>query len=297
MTLRTLFHLPPPVRLRHNEWVPIDLYEEIVRLRRQGGRAALATIVARRGSTPRRDAAKMLIYSDGNQMGTLGGGCTEAEVCREALAVIRTERPSLMHFDLTEDDAEDSGLICGGTMEVYVEPILPDPNLFIFGAGHIGQCVAESALRLGFRISVIDDRIKYANKERFPFAQELYVGTWEELFGLLPVNDSSYLLIATRGHRYDLACLRFALQTPARYIGLLGSRRKTKLLFEALEREGVDRSQFERVFAPVGIEIGSESPEEIAISIAAELVAVRKNLNVRPMKEAFRHLRPVSTAK
>ena len=218
----------------------------------------------------------MIVYADGNQLGTLGGGCTEAEICREALAVIHSERPSLLHFDLTEDDAEDSGLICGGTMEVYVEPILPDPTLFVFGAGHIGQCVAESALRLGFRIAVIDDRIKYANKERFPFAHELYVGSWDEVFGSLPVNDSSYLLIATRGHRYDLACLRFALQTPARYIGLLGSRRKTKLLFESLEREGTDKSKFDRVFAPVGIEIGSETPEEIAISIIAEIVRERR---------------------
>lgn len=283
--------------LGHNEQMPVDLYEEIVRLRRQGLRAALATIVARRGSTPRRDAAKMIVYADGDQLGTLGGGCTEAEICREALTVIRSERPSLLHFDLTEDDAEDGGLICGGTMEVYVEPILPDPMLFIFGAGHIGQCVAESATRLGFRITVLDDRVKYANKERFPSAHEVCVGSWDEMFGLLPVNDSSYLLIATRGHRYDLACLRFALQTPARYIGLLGSLRKTKLLFGALEREGVDNSKFDRVFAPVGIEIGSETPEEIAVSIAAELVAVRKNLNVRPLKEAFRHLRPVSTSK
>lgn len=239
----------------------------------------------------------MIVYADGNQSGTLGGGCTEAEICREALAVIRSERPSLLHFDLTEDDADDSGLICGGTMEVYVEPILPDPMLFIFGAGHIGQSVAESAVKLGFRITVVDDRVKYANRERFPHAHEVCVGPWDETFGSLQVNDSSYLLIATRGHRYDLACLRFSLRTPARYIGLLGSLRKTRLLFEALEREGVDNSEFQRVFAPVGIEIGSETPEEIAVSIAAELVAVRKNLNVRPLKDAFRHLRPVHDSK
>ncbi len=275
----------------------VDVYEEIVRLRRQGVRAALATIVARKGSTPRKDSAKMIVLEDGRQLGSIGGGCTEAEVCREALAAIRSEKPSLLSFDLTEEDAEESGLICGGTMEVYVEPVLPDPTLFIFGAGHVGRCVAEIMAGLGFRIAVVDDRIKYANRDRFPHADEFYVDAWEEAFRALPVRDNSYMLIATRGHRCDLACLRFALQTPARYIGLLGSLRKTKILFETLEREGVQNGEFQRVFAPVGIEIGSETPEEIAVSIAAELVAVRKNLDVWPLKQAFRHLRPVPALK
>ncbi len=277
--------------------MPADLYEEIVELRRKGERAALATIVVRKGSTPRKDPAKMLVHEDGRQLGSIGGGCTEAEVCREALMVMRAEKPRLLSFDLTEDDAQESGLLCGGTMEVYVEPILPDPFLYIFGAGHVGQCVAQAAKTIGFKVAVVDDRIKYANSERFPQADALYVDNWEEDFRRLPINDSSYILIATRGHNYDLACLRFALKTPAKYIGLLGSRRKTKLLFEALEREGMDPSGFERVYAPVGIEIGSETPEEIAISIVAELVAVRKNLEIRPLKEAVRHLKPVSSSR
>jgi len=256
-------------------------------------RAALATIIARKGSTPRKDAAKMLIYGDGRQMGSIGGGCTEAEVCREAMMVMRSEKPKLLSFDFTEEDAEESALLCGGIMEVYVEPILPDPTLFIFGAGHVGQAVAPIAKTLGFKIAVVDDRIKYANSERFPQADDFYVNSWEEVFSGLPVSDSSYLLIATRGHKYDLSCLRYAVQTPARYIGLLGSRRKTKLLYEALEQEGIDRACFKRVFAPVGLEIGSETPEEIAVSIAAELVAVRKNLDVQPLKDSLRYLRPV----
>jgi xanthine dehydrogenase accessory factor len=253
-----------------------DIYAEIVQLRLQGLRAALATIVARKGSTPRKDAAKMLIYEDGRRIGSIGGGCAEAEVCQEALASIRSGRPQLLKFDLTGDDAEDGGLICGGTLEVYVEPILPDPTLVIFGAGHVGRCVAEIAKTIGFRIVVVDDRIKYANQERFPHADALVVGGWEEAFKKLTVNESTYLLIVTRGHDYDLACLRFALQTPAKYIGLMGSHRKIQLFFEALEKEGVDPEQFRRICAPVGIEIGSETPEEIAVSIAAQLIAVRK---------------------
>ncbi len=270
-----------------------DLYEAIVELRKLGTRAALATIISRKGSTPRKDAAKMLIYEDGQQLGSIGGGCTEAEVCKEAFAVMRSERSKLLSFDLTDEDAEESALLCGGVMEVYVEPILPHPTLFIFGAGHVGQAAACVAKMLGFQIAVVDDRIKYANSERFPQADAFYVGAWEEVFGRLPVNGSSYLLIATRGHKYDLTCLRYAVRTSARYIGLLGSRRKTRLLYEALEREGIDPASFERVFAPVGLEIGSETPEEIAVSIAAELVAVRKNLDVRPLKDSLRYLKPV----
>jgi xanthine dehydrogenase accessory factor len=277
--------------VHNDESMPEDLYEEIVALRRDGRRAALATIVVRKGSTPRRDAAKMLVLDDGTQLGSVGGGCVEADVCREALSVIRLERPKVLSFDLTETDAAESGLLCGGVLEVYVEPILPDPVLVIFGAGHVGQAVAAVAAPIGFKVAIADDRIKYCNRERFPAAHALYVQPWEELLEKVPVTDSTYLLIATRGHNYDLACLRFALRTPARYIGLLGSRRKTRLLYETLEAEGVDAAQFERVFAPVGIEIGSETPEEIAISVAAELVAVRKNLDVRPLKESLRHLR------
>ncbi len=253
-----------------------DIYEEIVELRRNGLRAALATIISRKGSTPRKNSTKMLIYEDGRRTGTIGGGCAEAEVCREALDAIRRGESHLVHLDLTGDDAEDGGLICGGSMEVYVEPILPDPALVIFGAGHVGRCVADVAATLGFSVTVADDRLKYANRERFPNVAGLTVDTWENIFSQLQVNDSTYLLIVTRGHEYDLACLRFALKTPAKYIGLLGSKRKTSLFYETLAKEGVDPDSLKRVHAPVGLAIGAETPEEIAVSIAAQLISVRR---------------------
>jgi len=270
-----------------------DIFEAIVDLRQSGRRGALAIIVSRRGSTPRKDPAKMLVYEDGRQVGTVGGGCVEAEIVREALAAMRTEKSALLKFDLTEDDAEETGMICGGTMEVYVEPVLPEPALFVFGAGHVGQCLAGLAAGLGFRVGVVDDRIKYACRERFPAAQELYVDGWDTVFSRLPITESSYVVIATRGHQYDLVCLRFALQSPAKYIGLLGSRRKIGLFFEKLAAEGVPAAEFARVHAPVGLEIGSETPEEIAVSIAAELIAVRKRLDVRPLKDALKSLKPI----
>ncbi len=264
-----------------------DLYEEIVQLRSKGFRAALATVIRHKGATPRKDSAKMLVYEDGRQLGTIGGGSMEAEVCREARQIMETGKPNLLIFDLTNIDPEESALVCGGSMEVYLEPILPEPILFVFGAGHVSKAVAELAKSIGFKIAVIDDRAKYANPERFPNADSIYIDSWDEAVKKLPVNNSSCIFIATRGHQFDLICLRFAVQSPAKYIGLLGSRKKAANLFGLLEKEGIDPSKFARVSVPTGIDIGSETPEEIAVSIAAELIAVRKNRDIRLMKEAL----------
>ena len=271
--------------------MPKDIYEEIVELRARGIRAALAIIISRKGATPRKDAAKMLVYEDGRQLGTIGGGSAEAEVRDESIRAIETGTPKILSLDLKDVDPEESALVCGGFMEVYVEPILPDPALFIFGAGHVSRALAQAARPAGFRIVVVDDRDKYATPERFPEADSFYVGEWEEVLQQLPVNDSSYLFIATRGHQFDLLCLRFALQSSARYIGMLGSFKKARLLFEVLEKEGIDASSFKRVVVPAGLDIGSETPEEIAVSIVAELIAMRKKTDIRALKEELRKKR------
>jgi xanthine dehydrogenase accessory factor len=271
--------------------MPIDLYREMVDLRSKGLRAALATIIVTKGATPRKDSSKMLVYEDGSQSGTIGGGFTESEVCREALIALKTGKPKLLSFDLTGIDHEESALVCGGFMQVYVDPVLPDPTLFIFGAGFVSKAVAEAAKPIGFRIAVIDDRIEYANPGKFPNADEFYVDRWEEVLKKLPVTDSSYLFIATRGHSLDLICLRFALQSPSRYIGMLGSLKKVQSLFELLEKESVNPAQFKRVCVPAGIDIGAETAEEIAASIAAELIAVRKNLSIQSLRDGVRNIR------
>lgn len=271
--------------------MPQDVYQEIVELRGRGIPVALATIIATEGATPRKDSAKMLVYQDGRRLGTIGGGFTEAEVCREALAALKTGKSRLLSFDLTGIDHEESALVCGGFMQVYVEPILPDPTLFILGGGFISGAVAEAAKPAGFRIAVVDDRAEQASRERFQTADDFYVGAWEEVLTKLPVNESSYLFIATRAPRLDLMCLRFALQSSARYIGMLGSGRKTEKFFSQLETEGLDPRGFDRVCVPAGIDIGSETAEEIAVSMVAELIAVRKNLNVRSLREAVRQIR------
>lgn len=268
-----------------------DIYKEIVELRSRGLRAALATIIVTRGATPRKDSAKMLVYEDGRRSGTIGGGFTEAEVCREALESLRTGRPRLLSYDLTGVDHEESALVCGGFMQVYVEPVVPDPTLFIFGAGFVSKAVAHVARFAGFRIAVVDDRIEQANPEKFPEADDFHVDSWEKVFSRLPVNSSSYLFIATRGHRLDLLCLRYAVQSPARYIGILGSPKKTESLFDLLKKEGIPASRFDGVYVPVGFDIGSETAEEIAVSFVAELIAVRKNMDIRSMRQSLHNIR------
>jgi xanthine dehydrogenase accessory factor len=175
------------------------------------------------------------------------------------------------------------GLICGGTLEIFVEPVLPQPMLYIFGGGHISGSVAKIATLAGFAITVIDDRAAFANAERFPMAGELHT-SYEEAFEKIHPNASSYLLIVTRGHKDDMRVLAWAVGTEARYVGMIGSKRKVISVYKALEKEGFAPEKFERVHAPVGLAIGALSPEEIAVSIAAELIAVRRNAKGLPHK-------------
>ena len=254
----------------------MDLFEEIVRMRKAGTRGALATIVHTNGSIPSYESSRMLVREDGSISGTIGGGCVEAEVWAAAKEVIQKEQPRKMTFNLNHDAAYDAGLICGGTLEIFVEPILPPPVLYLFGGGHVSTAVARVAAPAGFVIGIIDDRESFANKERFPMASEVYT-TYEEAFEKIQPNLSSYLVIVTRGHKDDMRVLAWAVNTRARYIGMIGSKRKVISVYKALEKEGYSPEKFEHVYAPVGLEIGALTPEEIAVSITAELIAVRRN--------------------
>ncbi len=261
----------------------MDLFEEIVRLRREGKRAALATIVHTNGSIPSYESSRMLVREDGSMAGTVGGGCVEAEVWAAAKEVLRAEAPRKMVFNLNNEASYDNGLICGGTLEIFVEPILPQPTLYIFGGGHVSMALAQAAHTAGFAIDVIDDRESFANSERFPMAREIYT-RYEEAFERLKPHASSYLVIVTRGHKDDMRVLGWAVGTAARYIGMIGSKRKVLSVYKALEKEGLPAEKFARVHAPVGLEIGALTPEEIAISITAELIAVRRNAAELPHK-------------
>ncbi len=265
----------------------MDVYEEVVRVRKQGERAALATIVRRLGSTPRKDHAKMLIHEDGSFVGTVGGGCVEAEVWEAAKRVMDSGTAALLNYELTQEDAESEGLICGGTVEIFVEPILPDPKVVLMGAGHVGQAIAEAAHRVGFQVAVLDDREAFANAERFPDAQETIVSPYESGLEQIQIGPMDFVLVVTRGHSHDQIALEQAIQTKARYVGLVGSRRKIQLLVKNLLEKGYAPEAFDRLYAPIGLAIGSETPEEIGVSVVAELIAIRKGVHQRSEKQLF----------
>src|SRR3990172_9962252 len=228
-----------------------DIYKEIVRIRESGEKAALATIVSRKGSTPRKESAKMLIKNDGSIIGSIGGGCVEGQVWDDAKEVIKKGKPKIIHFDLTNEEIALDGLACGGKMDVLIEPIMPVPTIFIFGAGHISQPLYKIAKITGFRVVIADDRESFANRERFPEADEIMVQNFESVFDKLNLNDSSYLVIVTRGHLYDEKVLENSLKTKAKYIGMIGSKRKIKTIFSNLKSRGTTQVELDNVHTPI----------------------------------------------
>jgi xanthine dehydrogenase accessory factor len=274
----------------------MDLFEEIVRMRRAGQRGALATIVHTNGSIPSYESSRMLVREDGSLAGTIGGGCVEAEVWAAAKEVMRTEAPRKMVFNLNTEATYDNGLICGGTVEIFVEPILPQPMLYLFGGGHVSMALAKTASAAGFVVGVVDDRDAFANLERFPMAQEVFT-SYEKAFVAIHPGATTYLVIVTRGHKQDMRVLAWATRTNARYIGMIGSKRKVLSVYKALEQEGYSAEEFERIYAPMGLEIGALSPEEIAISIVAELIAVRRNAESAAHKKVKIESRPALGAR
>jgi xanthine dehydrogenase accessory factor len=329
----------------------------------RGREQVVCQVVETRGSTPQKAGALMVVDPDGGQLGTLGGGCVEAEVKQKAIRRIGQSGVDIHSFLLDHDYAWADGLICGGRMVIAVEalrgpgplayyrayqrlleagdglteavvvdpdhagaeigtrllfdhegafvtawpsapagekvgaslarlpdrprptvrdgvallPTLPRVRLVIVGAGHVGQGVANLAAQADFDVWVVDDRQQYANPERFPTAQRIIVGPIDEVLPSLEVTTQTYALIVTRGHGHDQEALFHLAPTPAPYVGLIGSRRKIRLIFESLRQAGVPESTLSRVTAPVGFDIGSQTVPEIAVSIVAELIA-RRNL-------------------
>jgi len=251
----------------------MQIFEEALRLKRLGRTSAIATIVECRGSSPQKQGAKMLVRDDGSIMGTLGGGCLEADVVQTAIMAMTDGKPMTLPFELTE---REGGLVCGGTVLVYIEPIVLEPHLVILGAGHVGKALSKLARFAGFRVTVIDDREEFANRENIPDASDLFVTEFEQAFAKMPSDQNTFVVIATRGHNHDLDAVKATLRTDACYIGLLGSKRKKALLIKALAEIGFSLEDIERVLIPVGLPIGSVSPEEIAISIMAQIIQKRR---------------------
>jgi xanthine dehydrogenase accessory factor len=353
-----------------------DIYAEIVRSLEEKEKLALATIINRVGSAPREAGAKYLVKKDGTSVGSIGGGCVEAEVWQEAQKAIERGERKVLHFNLTSEQLAEGGLICGGNIDVFVEPLKEDflkiyrevlkvredgsegilasiistdgtslpgqdlkafyrrsgekigsllgsqklderivkemerllrmksldvmilsssetthpwtgieillepvfsePTVYIFGAGHISQQLAPLIQKVHFKVVVIDDREMFANKELFPDADEVIVTELEKAFEHLTIDQSSYIIIVTRGHLYDGLILAEAVKTKAHYIGMIGSKKKIQTLYKNLAKEGIPESLLKRVHAPIGLDIGSETPEEIAVSIVAQLIQEKR---------------------
>lgn len=264
-----------------------DVFEAALHAGRHDEAAALVSVIATEGSTPQKAGAKMVVYADGRIVGTIGGGCLEAEMIRRARHAIETRHPQLASYDLTPDQAGEDGLVCGGRMQVFIEPIEGVPTLLLFGAGHVAQPLARLAKSVGFRVEVVDDRVKFANAERFPDADCVLVEAFAEAAAKMTIGRSSYAVVVTRGQKGDADALQAVLGKGLRFVGLLGSRPKAVHVMSELEERGVETAALAEIHVPLGVEIGAQSPEEIAVSIMAELIAVRRGVPasaVRPMK-------------
>ncbi|MEQ1871561.1 MAG: XdhC/CoxI family protein [Vicinamibacterales bacterium] len=241
----------------------------------RGEPAALVTVVSTTGSTPQRVGAKMLVFGDGRMVGTIGGGCYENDAFGKARESLISRQPQLVHYELDDDFAQDTGLICGGQMSVYIEPIEPSPELYVIGAGHVGYSLATMAHEVGFKVHVVDDREKFANAERFPNAAEVVTEDIPQWIGRTQFPPHAYVVVVTRGHNNDLDAMRLLLARQLRYLGLIGSRAKVARIYTQLKEEGIGIESMRQVHAPIGLEIGAVTPQEIGVSILAELIAVK----------------------
>ena len=255
----------------------------LAELERSQQSGALCTVVRTRGSTPRRASSKMLVYADGRTRGTVGGGTLEERVRQAALAALKDGKPQLLEFSMADPARGDVG-VCGGQVEVYVEPILPAPLLIVIGGGHVGQAVAHLARWLGFRVAVSDDRQEFCTPEANPDADLFFPVAMADLPRHAVIDENTSLVLTTRGVDTDTAGLPALLGTAAGYIGVIGSRRRWKETETRLLAAGVDPAALARVRSPIGLELNAETPEEIAVSILAEILMLRAGGTGRAMK-------------
>ena len=261
----------------------LRFYEKILEWSRAGKRVAVVSIVDTLGSTPRKPGTKMLVSDQMELFGTIGGGCVEADIIFAAREVLKTLKPRLVHVDIKAKKAEEIDMLCGGEITLYVEPVMPDYQLLICGGGHISKALANVCSGLDFKMIVTDDRPQFANKQRFPMADKAVCSPFEEIGQHIDLTRETFCVVVTRGHSGDEVCLRQLLRSPAAFIAMIGSRSKWASVKRHLLDDGYTEEQVDRVVSPAGLDIGSITPEEIAIAIAAQLVQVR----AKYMKEGF----------
>ena len=252
-----------------------NLFETIVDLKKSGKPAALAIIIRTEGSTPRRVGTKMIILKDGKTTGTMGGGDLENRVIQEAIKSIRQGEPRIASFTLDIEKGK-LDMMCGGQLDIYIEPVFPEAKLVIFGAGHITRSLAPLVKLAGFQVSVVEDSPDLLQKDRFPETGQLIQTDMEQFAGDLPSDAQTYIVLLSRGFSRDKAILSRLIQKDFKYIGMIGSLRKINTMRGDLQKEGIPEESFSKLRAPIGLDIGAETPEEIAISIAAEIIAAKK---------------------
>jgi len=262
----------------------MSIFQALAEIEAAHGSAVLCTIVQTNGSTPRHSTSKMIVYPDGQILGTIGGGELENRVRREALDALKEGKPRLLSFQMTDPSRGDAGT-CGGQVEVFVEPILPAQIIIIIGGGHVGKAVAHLAKWVGFRVAVSDDRTEFCTPEANPDADEFYPVTMSELPLHVAITPQTCLILTTRGSQVDVAGLPALLETPAGYIGIIGSRRRWTETRRQLNDAGVSEEQLNRIQSPIGLGIGAETPEEIAVSIMAEVLMLRGGGTGSQMKD------------
>ena len=250
------------------------IYQALAELEQNHQAASLCTIVRCQGSTPRGIGSKMLVYPDGSIVGTVGGGEVESRVIGEALDSLKDGSARILPYAMVDPQRGDPG-VCGGQLEVFVEPLIPPSKIIVIGAGHVGKAVAHLAHWLGFQVIVSDDRPEFSSPEAVPWADEYYPVPMAELPHQLEITPWTYLVLTTRGANVDVEGLPFLLDTPAAYIGVIGSRRRWETARKGLLAKGVNEDLLDRVHSPIGLELNAQTPEEIAVSIMAEILMLR----------------------
>jgi xanthine dehydrogenase accessory factor len=253
----------------------MSIFQALVDLEKNNGTGALCTIIRSKGSTPRHVTSKMLVYPDGHIIGTVGGGEVENRVIKESIQAIDDKTPRLLAYNMANPERGDPG-VCGGQVEIYVEPILPKPVLVVVGVGHVGKAVAHLAKWLGFLVAITDDRPDFCNPEAVPEADEYYPVPLEELTSQLDITPWTYVVLTTRGMDVDVRGLPSLINSKAAYIGVIGSKRRWATTTKKLLEMGVSTSQIKQIHSPIGLEIHAETPEEIAVSIMAEIIKIHE---------------------
>jgi xanthine dehydrogenase accessory factor len=260
------------------------VYEALLAAKTAGETAALATVVSVAGSVPRHTGSKMLVRADGSILGTIGGGAMESRVIQEALAAMHDGQTRMPSYTLNDISAGDAG-ICGGTVQVFIEPIGVAPTLLVIGIGHVGKALAELGKWSGYRVVISDDREAFCNPDYLPGMDGYVVCKPGDITQHVSVNARTYVAAVTRGLPVDIDLIPVLLKTDAAYIGLIGSRRRWAITVKQLKEErGLTDAQLDSIYAPIGLELNAETPQEIAVSILAQIIMLRRGGDGQPMK-------------